>query len=483
MILLTLLAMAGARAGPELCNGVDDDGDGQVDEPPVLWHPDADGDGYGDRAGAIAAAHCGDVGLLADGSDCDDDVNDVHPGQTEACNGMDDDCDGQVDESGCGCDAEQDDDSVFQVCDTSRSWTSAQSACAGVGYNLVVLEDAVENAVVTGAIPGVAFWWIGLVDTGGDDWVWDDGTALDPAAASWASGEPNDTWHNCVYIRSDTGAWYNWDCNAQSPFVCEIACPEVTSFADADGDGLGDPAAAEASCWPAADRVFNALDCDDGDVNVGRVVYFLDEDGDGFGDDDPTLGTVDCEVPLGFAEAGGDCDDGAGGVYPGADEVCNGGIDDDCDGLADDADPTLDPATAGSWWLDGDGDGYGAGDEVRSCDPPASGVDRGGDCDDDDEAVSPGAVDVPGDGVDQDCDGEDGPRPPDTGTTSGPGGSGGTGTGGGSGSAGTGRGDRAPPPSVAGTVGSGQPGCGCGGGGPSGWLAMAMALPLARRRR
>jgi len=63
-----------------------------------------------------------------------------------------------------------------------------------------------------------------------------------------------------------------------------------------------------------------------------------------------------------------DCDDADAAVSPGATEVCNG-IDDDCDGLADD------PSAATAWYLDTDGNGLGNPEGlIRACDPPLATV-------------------------------------------------------------------------------------------------------------
>ena len=82
----------------ELCNGEDDDCDGEVDEnPSELWYPDGDGDSFGDDQGAIAACDQPE-GTVAVGGDCDDSDDSIHPDADERCNGEDDDCDGEVDE-------------------------------------------------------------------------------------------------------------------------------------------------------------------------------------------------------------------------------------------------------------------------------------------------------------------------------------------------------------------------------------------------
>ncbi len=67
--------------------------------------------------------------------------------------------------------------------------------------------------------------------------------------------------------------------------------------------------------------------------------------------------------------------------------------------------PGGDACALRSFFPDGDLDGFGAGEPVEACEPPAGTVERGGDCDDENGAVHPGA-DETCDGVDEDCDGE-----------------------------------------------------------------------------
>lgn len=86
---------------PEACDGVDNDCNGLVDDalPTVDLYPDKDDDGFG-AINAQPSPRCGPVpGLVADNSDCRDKDAAVRPGATETCNGRDDDCDGQKDES------------------------------------------------------------------------------------------------------------------------------------------------------------------------------------------------------------------------------------------------------------------------------------------------------------------------------------------------------------------------------------------------
>ena len=96
-----------------------------------------------------------------------------------------------------------------------------------------------------------------------------------------------------------------------------------------------------------------------------------------------------------------DCRDDLPETFPGAQEICNG-RDDDCDGGIDEG--ALDTTT---WYLDVDGDGRGDDTTAReSCSRPGvTWVTTGGDCDDTRISVYPGAFDVCGDGIDNNCDG------------------------------------------------------------------------------
>jgi parallel beta-helix repeat protein len=94
---------------------------------------------------------------------------------------------------------------------------------------------------------------------------------------------------------------------------------------------------------PGATEICNGIDDNcDGQIDEGvKTTFYRDADGDGYGN--PADTTEACTAPTGYVSDNTDCDDGNADVNPGATEVCDDGIDNDCDNLVDDADPDCPP--------------------------------------------------------------------------------------------------------------------------------------------
>ena len=60
------------------------------------WYEDLDGDGFG-MGVAQLSCEMPSAGMVNDNLDCDDTNGEVYPSGPEACNGIDDDCDGVTD--------------------------------------------------------------------------------------------------------------------------------------------------------------------------------------------------------------------------------------------------------------------------------------------------------------------------------------------------------------------------------------------------
>ncbi|MBT6689880.1 LPXTG cell wall anchor domain-containing protein [archaeon] len=82
---------------------------------------------------------------------------------------------------------------------------------------------------------------------------------------------------------------------------------------------------------PNAVEVFDGVDNNcDGEVDEGKTAYYLDSDMDGYGNE--RVSVFECFVFENYTETLGDCDDTDFSINPSIDEVCDNGIDEDCDG-------------------------------------------------------------------------------------------------------------------------------------------------------
>jgi len=294
----------------ELCNGIDDNCNGQIDEglPLHVYYKDLDGDGYGQYNDSILICYLTPpVGysLLAD--DCDDTNPNIHPNAVESCNGVDDNCNGQIDEenaTGCA--------TYFYDADGDGYGISNNSKCL--------------------CSPSAPY------------------TATQP-------GDCNDTNANIHPNAVESCNGVDDNCNGQIDEENATGC--TTYFYDADGDGYGISNNSKCLCSPSAPYTATQPgDCNDTNANInpdavescngvddncngqideedaiGCAIYFYDADGDGYGISNNSKCLCSPSAPY-TATQPGDCNDTNANINPPAVELCNG-IDDNCDGHID----------------------------------------------------------------------------------------------------------------------------------------------------
>jgi hypothetical protein len=125
-------------------------------------------------------------------------------------------------------------------------------------------------------------------------------------------------------------------------------------------------------------------------------LYFVDSDLDGFG---TTVSQLVCASTVGYSTNINDCNDSNGSVYPGATEICNG-LDDNCNSQIDEGVQTV-------FFIDNDSDNYGnASVAILGCTAPAGYTADNNDCNDTNAAINPGAQEILGNNIDDNCDGQ-----------------------------------------------------------------------------
>ena len=218
-----------------------------------------------------------------------------------------------------------------------------------------------------------------------------------------------------IYVwREDGEVWIEIEPLTETPFVCSASFSiiqnniqfDTVRFETISGDSqCGDvliKSIYKLSQWSYLKNQANldgtfSLYFDGGDNNYSidiqeNALLNTDDDGDG------------------YTENQGDCNDSNDSIYPGADEICGDGIDQDCSG----SDLTC-PNAPTSWYKDNDNDGYGdPASSIESDTLPSGYVANKTDCNDNDASTHPGATEICGDGIDQDCNGSDLVCPDDT---------------------------------------------------------------------
>ena len=401
----------------EFCDGLDNDCDSLVDEDAVdalTWYADADDDGFGDPAASTEACEA-PTGHVANDSDCDDTDARYNPGAIEAdcADPADYNCDGSVGYT----DADGDGFAACEECDDADPDANPD------GTEVCNDVDDDCNGLVDGDDPNLQGGSTWYADADSDGYGGTQFQVVDCEAPLGYVANSDD----CDDLNGDSYPSAVEVCDEEDN-DCDGSVDEgvgLTWYADADGDGYGDATSATTACDMPAGYSANGDDCNDSAAATNPSAYeicdgidnncdgttddasalntstwYADTDGDGYGD--AGNATDACSAPTGFVADGTDCDDAEAGDNPGATETCNG-VDDNCDGTTDES-SAIDATT---WYVDLDGDGYGASTTTQSaCSAPQGYVADATDCDDLDSGTSPGGTEVcDALDADEDCDG------------------------------------------------------------------------------
>ena len=415
----------------EICDERDNNCNGEIDENlGGYYYADVDGDGYGNDEDSLQSCQVPTDHVLQ-GGDCNDGDDSIFPGAAEECDGIDNNCNGDVDETGsipwyrdADIDGYGDATDTVSACLQPQGYVENAYDCDDGDF--MINPDAVEicdnidndcNGISDdSASGGTTFYVDADLDGFGDPAQTIESCSL-PFGYSANDDDCDDNRFESSPIALEYCNGIDDDCDGQSDEP--DAVDASVFFSDADSDGYGDPYNPVPGCGIGPNMSTNNQDCNDLDRDVypyatescngiddncntlideqaiDQTIYYLDQDGDGTGG---TQYQLACVAPAGHVTLTGDCDDNNAAVNPQTPESCNA-IDDNCDGQIDEGIP------ADGWYLDSDMDGYGnANNIIYNCQQPQGYIGSAGDCDDSNPAINPQGVEICN-GVDDDCNG------------------------------------------------------------------------------
>ena len=373
---------------PEVCDGYDNDNDGQTDE-----GCDDDNDNYCDSSMTIVvgssiptctSTNTYSAATIQNTDDCDDDPADCgsacHPGATEICDNEDNNCDGTRDTFTQPCGPQNNTGICVigsQTC-TYGHWGSCNGdvmpepeVCDELDNDCDGTVDDVlgGNSVQTtkcrcydgGSPLADETYPQNGIDDDCNGQV-DDCTPFETAVCSHLDGVCSESQDTCSFQGSWTGCDYTSlpdyedpestcdgkdnDCDGDEDEGCACTPGQVQNCAKQLGVCLGSTqTCTSGGVWPGCDystipdyqnpeSTCDGKDNDcDGFTDEGvKNTYYFDDDNDGFGDS--TISVSACSPPADYVADDQDCDDSDENVNPDATEVCDG-EDNNCDGNVD----------------------------------------------------------------------------------------------------------------------------------------------------
>ena len=323
-----LLCPFEALAQPETCNGEDDDCDGEVDEG-LLQKVFFDSDGDTFGDPDVAQDVCAaEQGWVANSLDCDDTDPNVHPGQIEICDAKDNDCNGET-------------DLVQEVCDlgcengTKLCENGEWGACvAPEPLSCMDYDTCQFKTICTLVCPVAPQESCNGVDDDCDGAVDEEQGETECGLVPCLHTEPN--------------------CIAGQPNVCDPflgAIPEMCDGVDNDCNGLADDGNPGGGAQCSVNGLLGectkgVLACQNAGLSCTQTTWPVQETCDGLdnncnGQADDGLGDTQCGLGV-CLHTEANCIGGQPNVcdpFLGAtSEVCDG-KDNDCTGLADDGNP------------------------------------------------------------------------------------------------------------------------------------------------
>jgi YDG domain/Putative Ig domain/Putative metal-binding motif len=345
----------------------------------VTYYVDADQDGYGSTATVSLCVATAPEGYAANNTDCDDTNSQVWQSGSFYV-------DADADTYGTG--------ELVSIC-------YGANTPSGYAVNNTDCDDTNSQAWQTGSF------------------------YVDADADTYGAGQVVSL---CYGVNTPSGySINNTDCNDSDTFVWQTA----TFYVDADADGYDNGSASV--CYGANTPAGYATttlgsDCDDSNANIHTAItYYVDADQDGFGST-TTASLCSLTAPEGYAVNNTDCDDtnaqiwrsatfyvdaDSDGYDNGSATVCYGantptGYATSTNG-SDCNDANAQVWRTGSFYVDTDGDTYGAGSAVSLCygaTTPSGYAVRAGDCNNSSASVNPGATEICGNSIDDNCNGQ-----------------------------------------------------------------------------